>query len=156
MGFAFEHHHQIHLMPQEKSFVSPCEVATKSDGGIELSDHEWAAVEPILLDGLRLTRIKLNQRFLFDNLLQKIHTKSSWKNLPCKIGKWNNTQRAYEIWRKNGALIKAVNLLNTMRQSATALSSNLAASAELKCNFQMSSSLFGAELKCHTQPATLH
>jgi hypothetical protein len=157
-AFASEHPRQVQLMPSGKVFVSPVKVPSKPEGSIELDDTEWVAIQPILLEGLQLNRLKLDQRFLFDNILQKIHTNTGWKKIECKVGKWSNTQRAYEIWRKNGALVKAVNLLTTMRQpSATMVQScNLGTSAELECNYQMSLVHSGAELQCHTNQPALH
>ncbi len=96
--------------------VLSVEVPTHADGGIELTDEEWAVVSP-LLDGPRRGQrpYQLCQRTLFDGVLSKLASGKSWREASYKVGDWRNAATCYNKWNARGALGEAMQALRSMR-----------------------------------------
>lgn len=105
------------MITNSNKFDAPCEVHPRRDGETDLNDAEWEKIGPILLDGMRQSSIKLDQRLIFCDVLNKMHSNVPWRKLQCKVGSWPHAQRAYELWHKNGSLVLATELLAQMRKA---------------------------------------
>lgn len=104
------------LVPCNPKFMNEFALQPGTNGSMKLSSTEWEAVKPTLLQGLRHNSIKLDQKLLFEDVLLKIATDTPWRKLHCQVGKWVNTSQAYLVWKKNGSLYKAIELLNDLRK----------------------------------------
>jgi transposase len=91
-------------------------IPLRADGSYELTDSEWAAIRP-LLDGQRKRqRHYLHcQRALFNSVLGKLHTGTSWKKFKYTVGDWQTAATAYRSWRIRGTYEAAISTLRDMR-----------------------------------------
>ncbi|SDP92872.1 Putative transposase of IS4/5 family [Rhodoferax sp. OV413] len=85
------------------------------NGELGVSDLEWTAIAPTLLKGQERAREILNQRHLFDAILQKINFCTSWRTLAPKSGTGNNARFAERNWRSRETLMPSLEILMTMR-----------------------------------------
>lgn len=99
----------------KRSLTEVSKVPIINSGDLDVSDIEWTAIEPILLKGQRRNREKINQRHLFDAILQKINFGTSWKKLVSKSGNGNNARFAERTWRSRGTLLPSLGILMKMR-----------------------------------------
>ena len=85
------------------------------NGELDVSDAEWAEIEPMLLEGQRRNSERVSQRHLFDAILQKINFNTSWRTLVPKSGQGNNARFAERNWRSRETLFPSLEILRTMR-----------------------------------------
>jgi hypothetical protein len=86
-----------------------------SNGELDVSDSEWTAIESTLLSGQIRNREKINQRHLFDAILDKINTRTSWRELIPKSGTGNNARFAERSWSSRGTLLPSLEILRALR-----------------------------------------
>lgn len=84
-------------------------------GDLHVSDSEWEAIEPTLLEGQRRLRETINQRHLFDAIVNKINFGRSWRTLVPQSGTGNNARFAERSWRSRGTLLPSLEILRAMR-----------------------------------------
>jgi len=84
-------------------------------GDLDVSDSEWKAIEPTLLEGQRRLSETVNQRYLFDALLEKINVGTAWRTMVPKSGTSNNVRFAERSWRSRGTLLPSLEILRNMR-----------------------------------------
>lgn len=92
------------------------EVPPRDDGGIELSNEEWAVVAPLLAGTRKVNRpYQLCQRAIFDGILGKLATGKSWREATYKVGDWRNAATSYNRWNSRGTFSEAMQALRDMR-----------------------------------------
>lgn len=101
--------------PSKGSLCEFGKVPSGKSGGLEVSDLEWMAIEPVLFQGGQRSRETINQRHLFDAILQKINFGTSWRKLVPQSGTGNNARFAERSWRSRGTLLPSLEVLRTMR-----------------------------------------
>lgn len=84
-------------------------------GDLDVSDSEWKSIEPTLLKGQRRLRETVNQRYLFDALLEKINVGTAWRTMVPKSGTSNNVRFAERSWRSRGTLLPSLEILRNLR-----------------------------------------
>lgn len=91
------------------------EVPPHPAGGIELTDQEWARIEPIILSSTKRGRPPLHaRRDMLSGVLLKLATGQSWSQVPYTTGNWLNAQNAFRKWAIAGTLDL---ILNELRES---------------------------------------
>lgn len=80
-----------------------------------ISHAEWEHIGPILLSKMRVARIMLNQRLIFEDILKKISTGVSWARIKYQTGTKEHASRAYQLWAKSGAFDEAILALHRLR-----------------------------------------
>lgn len=99
--------------------VLSIDVPERSNGSIAVTDDEWAAIGPLLLNQRRnLPQRRHSQRKIFNGVLQKLATGRSWHRCTYEVGDWRNAATAYRTWRTKGGFARAMDKLRTMRGRA--------------------------------------
>lgn len=80
----------------------------------ELSDEQWAKVEPLLpgRQGMRGRPAEDNRKFL-NAVMWLARSGAPWRDLPERYGDWKNTHRRFSRWASRGvwkAVFAALNL----------------------------------------------
>ena len=118
--FLPEQSREFVLQPFVSEFKATCVVPLNQDGQIRLSAHEWELVAPVLLEKMNHRKLILDQRPIFEDILKKIHLKAGWKTLEYQLGTWAHASRAYNLWQRQGTLLKAIDLLTELRRTSSA------------------------------------
>lgn len=118
--FLPEQSREFALNPLPHKFNAPCDVPLDRDGQTRLSAHEWELVAPVLLEKMTHRKLILDQRPIFEDILKKIHLKAGWKTLEYQLGTWAHASRAYNLWQRQGTLLKAIDLLTELRRTSSA------------------------------------
>lgn len=74
----------------------------------DLSDDEWAVVEPLLRPARYKNPPQNNARSHFNAAMYVLRTGCPWRFLPREFGKWNTAYQQFKRWRDRG-LLQAVN-----------------------------------------------
>lgn len=79
----------------------------------ELSDEQWAKIEPLLpgRDGDR-GRHGVDNRLFIDAVLYVAKTGIPWRDLPERFGKWNTVWRRFDRWCAAGVWATLADVLN--------------------------------------------
>lgn len=88
------------------------------DDSVEVTDSEWAAIEPLLLSGMREASIKLDQRAILDGILAKHAHDISWRQATFRAGNKSNAQYAYRNWVARGVYQRVLVVLDDIRREA--------------------------------------
>lgn len=84
-------------------------------GGFELTDQEWASIEPILLKSVKRIRPSIHApRQILSGVIRKLATGQPWKQVPYTAGNWLNANEAFHKWAVSGTLDL---ILNELRES---------------------------------------
>ena len=84
------------------------------DGSVDITDQEWAVVEPLLVAKRRF-HTKYDQRHLLDGVLLKLATGASWSGLDYKCGGMGNHVSAFRSWVTTRRLHSVLDYLNQAR-----------------------------------------
>lgn len=69
----------------------------------ELTDAEWELVRPLLPPQKPLTgRPRHDHRTVLGGILWVVRTRSSWRDLPQRFGKWETAYKRYRLWQETG------------------------------------------------------
>jgi transposase len=72
-------------------------------GRFDLSDAQWAVLEPLLPKGKKPGRPpKWNKRQLIDGIRWRVRTGSPWRDLPARYGPWRTVYGLFRRWQRNG------------------------------------------------------
>jgi hypothetical protein len=101
--------------PSKGSLSEISKIPIGQDGDLDVSDLEWTAIEPTLLAGQRRLGETINQRHLFDAILQKINFGTSWRALVPKSSSGNNARFAERSWSSRATLLPSLEILRNLR-----------------------------------------
>lgn len=68
----------------------------------ELSDEEWALLQPLLPPCRTRGRYYLDHRRLLNGMLFRINTGIPWRDLPERYGPWQTVYSRYRRWSRSG------------------------------------------------------
>ena len=68
----------------------------------ELSDDEWALVEPLLPPQRTRGTHYRDHRTLLDAMLYRLHTGVPWRDLPERYGPWQTAYSRFRRWSRDG------------------------------------------------------
>jgi putative transposase len=69
----------------------------------EISDQQWAKINPLLLQQAGATGQKSADNRLFINaVLWVARSGAPWRDLPERFGKWNSNYRRFRRWAQGG------------------------------------------------------
>ena len=101
--------------PSKGSLSEISKIPIGQDGDLDVSDLEWTAIEPTLLAGQRRLGETINQRHLFDAILQKVNFGTSWRTLVPKSSSGNNARFAERSWSSRATLLPSLEILRNLR-----------------------------------------
>lgn len=88
----------------------------RPDGTVDLSDDEWAEVEPVLFpSNIRHRRLNLPPRLIFDGLLRKLAHGTAWRNTNYPVGGHLHARYWYRRWNESGRFAAAIERLVQLR-----------------------------------------
>lgn len=76
----------------------------------ELSDEQWALVEP-LLPRPRTGRKSRDPRTMLNAMFWLLHTGAPWRDLPERFGPWKTVYNTFARWRKAGVFQRMLDAL---------------------------------------------
>lgn len=68
----------------------------------ELSDEEWALLQPLLPPSQTRGRYYQDHRRLLNGMLFRINTGIPWRDLPERYGPWQTVYSRYRRWSRSG------------------------------------------------------
>ena len=77
----------------------------------ELSDEEWALLQPLLPAIQTRGRRYLDHRRLLNGMLFRINTGIPWRDLPERYGPWQTVYSRYRRWSRTGLWDRMLNAL---------------------------------------------
>ena len=93
-------------------------VPLRADGTHELSDAEWAQIEPIIASGrAKPIPFKHPQRDILDGVLCKLSSGTPWRKVSYKAGNCLNASGAFRTWAARGVLGKMLAVLGESRKA---------------------------------------
>ena len=76
----------------------------------ELSDEQWALVQPFLPRAAK-GRAPRNPRMMLNAVFWLLHTGAPWRDLPERFGPWKTAFNTFSRWRKAGAFERILEAL---------------------------------------------
>ncbi|KPM50351.1 transposase [Frankia sp. R43] len=83
----------------------------------DLSDEQWAALEPLLPVAGR-GRPARYQRRLIDGIRWRVRTGAPWRDLPVRYGPWQTVYGLFRRWQREGVWARIVTRLQTRADAA--------------------------------------
>ena len=78
----------------------------------ELTDEQWALVEPLVpLSTARTGRPSRDRRTLLNGLFWILHTGAPWRDLPERFGPWQTVYHHFAKWRREGVFAEIIEAL---------------------------------------------
>lgn len=78
----------------------------------DISDHLWSLLSPHLPGSSgSVGRPAQDNRLFINAVFWILRTGAPWRDLPCDLGDWKNTQRRFCRWRDRGIWEKLLNVL---------------------------------------------
>ena len=77
----------------------------------DVTDAQWALLEPVLGRGSRGPRPALDRRTVLNAILYQARTGCQWRYLPAEFGKWNSIWKTFCRWRDRGVWQQAMDVL---------------------------------------------
>lgn len=71
----------------------------------ELSDAEWALLEPLLPRSV-MGRPRLDDRRVLNGILWKFRTGVAWRDVPERYGSWRSLHTRFRRWAKDGTFTR--------------------------------------------------
>jgi len=70
----------------------------------ELTDEEWALVEPLLPSRASTGRSRRDDRQVINGMFVILRTGAPWRDLPRKYGPWKTVYNRFNAWSRNGVI----------------------------------------------------
>ncbi|MFF8322972.1 transposase [Streptomyces bobili] len=87
-------------------------------GRRDLTDKQWAALEPLLPKSTRAGRPPVwRRRQLIDGIRFLVRTGVPWRDIPVEYGPWNRVYDLFHRWQRNGTWQR---ILTRLQSSADA------------------------------------
>lgn len=78
----------------------------------ELTDEQWAMVEPLIpARAARTGRPASNRRIVLNGIFWLLHTGAPWRDLPERFGPWQTIYHHFAKWRREGVFARIVEAL---------------------------------------------
>ena len=78
----------------------------------ELTDEQWAAVQPLIpISTARTGRPASNRRLMLNGIFWILATGAPWRDLPERFGPWQTVYHHFRTWRKNGVFAAIIDAL---------------------------------------------
>jgi len=77
----------------------------------ELSDEEWALIEPLLPELASTGRPRRSPREMANALFWVLRSGSPWRDLPERFGPWQTCYHHFNSWRREGVFDRVIEAL---------------------------------------------
>ena len=78
----------------------------------ELTDEQWALVEPIVPKSTARTgRPARDRRIILNGIFWILHTGAPWRDLPERFGPWQTVYHHFARWRRDGVFDEVIQCL---------------------------------------------
>ncbi len=78
----------------------------------ELTDEQWALVEPMVPPGIACTgRPTRDRRTLLNGIFWILQTGAPWRDLPERFGPWQTVYHHFAKWRREGVFAEIIEVL---------------------------------------------
>ena len=78
----------------------------------ELTDEQWAAVQPLLPKRTAKTgRKPSDPRLMLNGIFWILHTGAPWRDLPERLGPWQTVYDHFSKWRREGVFARIIEAL---------------------------------------------
>ena len=78
----------------------------------ELTDEQWALIEPMVPPGSACTgRPTRDRRTLVNGIFWILHTGAPWRDLPERFGPWQTVYHHFAKWRREGVFAEIIEVL---------------------------------------------
>jgi transposase len=90
-----------------------------ASGRADLSDAQWAVLEPLLPRGKKPGRPRTwTRRQLIDGIRWRTRTGSPWRDVPERYGPWQSVYGLFRRWQRNGTWREIVTALQARADAA--------------------------------------
>jgi len=88
-------------------------------GRFDLTDSQWAVLEPLLPKGKKPGRPpKWTRRQLIDGIRWRTRTGSPWRDVPPEYGPWQTVYGRYRRWQRDGTWARILTALQALADAA--------------------------------------
>jgi transposase len=88
-------------------------------GRADLTDAQWAVLEPLLPAGKKPgRRRKYTRRQLIDGIRWRVRTGTPWRDVPARYGAWQSVYGLFRRWQRDGTWPKIVTALQARADAA--------------------------------------
>ncbi|MEU6042837.1 IS5 family transposase [Streptomyces griseus] len=92
----------------------------------DLTDEQWAVLEPLLPKGARLGRPPVwPRRQLIDGIRFRVRTGVPWRDVPAEYGPWSRVYDLFRRWQRNGSWHRLFTHLQTLADTEGAITWDL-------------------------------
>ena len=90
-----------------------------ASGRADLSDAQWAVLEPLLPRGKKPGRPRTwTRRQLIDGIRWRTRTGSPWRDVPDRYGPWQSVYGLFRRWQRDGTWREIVTALQARADAA--------------------------------------
>ncbi|MFH9740189.1 IS5 family transposase [Streptomyces roseolus] len=87
-----------------------------------LTDEQWAVLEPLLPKGVRAGRSPVwPRRQLIDGIRFRVRTGVPWRDVPAVYGPWGRVYDLFRRWQRNGTWQRILTRLQSLADTANAI-----------------------------------
>jgi transposase len=88
-------------------------------GRFDLTDAQWAVLEPLLPRGKKPGRpVTWTRRQLIDGIRWRVRTGVPWRDVPDRYGPWESVYGLFRRWQRNGTWREMVTALQARADAA--------------------------------------
>jgi transposase len=88
-------------------------------GRFDLTDAQWAALEPLLPVGRRPGRPpKWTKRQLIDGIRWRVRVGAPWRDVPLRYGSWSAVSALFRRWQRDGTWQRVLTALQALADAA--------------------------------------
>ncbi len=88
-------------------------------GRADLTDAQWAVLEPLLPGGKKPgRRRKYTRRQLIDGIRWRVRTGAPWRDVPDRYGPWQSVYGLFRRWQRDGTWRRIVTALQVRADAA--------------------------------------
>ncbi|MDX3589668.1 IS5 family transposase [Streptomyces sp. ID03-2B] len=92
----------------------------------DLTDEQWAVLEPLLPKGARLGRPPVwPRRQLIDGIRFRVRTGVPWRDVPAEYGPWSRVYDLFRRWQRNGTWHRLFTRLQSLADAEGAITWDL-------------------------------
>ncbi|MGW6533962.1 IS5 family transposase [Streptomyces venezuelae] len=92
----------------------------------DLTDEQWAVLEPLLPKGTKAGRPPVwSRRRLIDGILFRVRTGGPWRDVPVEYGPWGRVYDLFRRWQRNGTWHRILTRLQSLADTKGAITWDL-------------------------------
>ncbi|MFI9467761.1 IS5 family transposase [Streptomyces sp. NPDC052492] len=92
----------------------------------DLTDEQWAVLEPLLPRGARAGRPPVwARRQLIDGIRFRVRTGVPWRDVPAEYGPWSRVYDLFRRWQRNGTWQRIITRLQSLADARGAITWDL-------------------------------